>query len=315
MKFLIIDSHKGNHSTPQNLHWLNAYKIQQDLISKGHAVDLIWSYPDVNDNIRTGYDAIIFNHASRYSYISDEWLHKNNDAKLFYITNEYNLGEPLILWSWVKHHDMKFHVIANHDMSASKVVKKYVDSWNVVNLNTLIVEDKPIVSTDEFFGFEKQHCIYYGTFRKDRTKYFQKYLTGNVKISTHAKNYSKFRDIGVTGPFCDRIDWSGSGLSNYKTLLYIEDESTHDNYNFLANRFYEALNYDVFPLFDKSCINTLRKCHYDIPKCAVVDNVDELLYVTKNIPVAYIPYLDCWRYEAKQEKYSVLQQITQLVTS
>lgn len=315
MKFLIIDSHKGNHSTPQNLHWLNAYKIQQDLISKGHAVDLIWSYPDVNDNIRTGYDAIIFNHASRYSYISDEWLHKNNDAKLFYITNEYNLGEPLILWSWVKHHDMKFHVIANHDMSASKVVKKYVDSWNVVNLNTLIVEDKPIVSTDEFFGFEKQHCIYYGTFRKDRTKYFQKYLTGNVKISTHAKNYSKFRDIGVTGPFCDRIDWSGSGLSNYKTLLYIEDESTHDNYNFLANRFYEALNYDVFPLFDKSCINTLRKCHYDIPKYAVVDNVDELLYVTKNIPESYIPYLDCWRYEALKEKQTVLQHITQLVTS
>lgn len=315
MKFLIIDSHKGNHSTPQNLHWLNAYKIQQHLISNGHTVDLIWSYPDVNENICTGYDVIIFNHASRYSYISDEWLHKNKDAKLFYVTNEYNLGEPLILWSWVKQHDIKFDVIANHEMSASKVVKKYVNSWTVLNLNTLIVENEPIVSTDEFFGFEKQHCIYYGTFRKDRTKYFQKYLNGQVLISTHAKNYSKFRDINVHGPFCDRIDWSGSGLSNYKTLLYIEDESTHDNYNFLANRFYEALNYNVFPLFDRSCINTIEKSGYDIPQYALVDNVYELLYITNHLPDSYSSYLDSWQYQAKQEKYSVLQQITQLVTS
>lgn len=315
MKFLIIDSHKGNQSTPQNLHWLNADKLRKHLQSLHHEVDLIWSYPSVNDTISDGYDCIIFNHASRYSYISDEWLHKNKDAKLFYITNEYNLGEPLILWSWVKQHDIKFHVIANHDMSASKVVKKYVDSWNVVNLNTLIVENDPTVSTDEFFGFEKQHCVYYGTFRKDRTKYFQKYLTGQVIVSTHAKNHSKFRDIQVHGPFCDRIDWSGSGLSNYKTLLYIEDESTHDNYNFLANRFYEALNYNVFPLFDKSCLNTIKKSNYDIPDYAVVDNIDEVLYITNHLPDSHTDYLDMWRSKAIQEKHTVLQHITQLVTT
>lgn len=315
MKILIIDSHKGNHSTPQNLHWLNADKLRKHLQSLYHDVDLIWSYPEVNENIRTGYEVIIFNHASRYAFISDEWLQKNPNAKLFYITNEYNLGEPVILWSWVKQHDMKFNVIANHDMSASKVVKKYVNTWNIVNLNALIVENEPIVSTKEFFGFEKRRCIYYGTFRKGRTKYFQKYLNGNVIISTHAKNYSKFIDIGVTGPFYDRIDWSGAGLSDYKTLLYIEDESTHTNYNFLANRFYEALNYNVFPLFDTSCVNTIRKSEYDIPSCALVDNVDELLYITDNIPVSYIPYLDCWRSQAVKEKTSVLQHITHLVTS
>lgn len=315
MKLLIIDSHKGNHSRPQNLHWLNAYKIQQHLIMSGHTVDLIWSYPEVNENIRTGYDAIIFNHASRYSYISDEYLTKNPTAKLFYITNEYNLGEPLILWSLAKTHGIQFDVIANHDMSASKVVKKYVNNWYVCNLNTLIVEQQTQFKTNNFFEFEKQNCVYYGTFRKDRTKYFQKYLNGNIVVSTHAKNYSKFKSIGVTGPFCDRIDWSTDGLSLYKTSLYIEDESTHTNYNFLANRFYEALNYNVFPLFDVACKNTLEKSGYTIPSYAVVDNPEEAVYITKNLPEEHTGVLNGWRTQAIQEKDSVLQHITKLVTT
>ena len=77
MKFLIVDSHKGNQSIPQNLHWLNADKIRNHLVALGHEVNLIWSYPTINDAVIGGYDAIIFNHASRYSYISEEWLEKN----------------------------------------------------------------------------------------------------------------------------------------------------------------------------------------------------------------------------------------------
>lgn len=315
MKFLIIDSHKGNHSTPQNLHWLNAYKIQQHLISEGHSVDLIWSYPSVNDNIAGGYDCIIFNHASRYSYISDEWLYKNPDAKLLYITNEYNLGEPLILWTRAKKYGIKFDVIANHDMSASKVVKKYVNSWTVLNLNTLIVENESQVTSHDFFEVEKQNCIYYGTFRKDRTEYFQKYLTGNILVSTHAKNYSKFNSIGVTGPFCDRIDWDTDGLSSYKTSLYIEDKSTHMNYNFLANRFYEALNYGVFPLFDAACKNTIELSGYTIPDYAIVDNSNEALYITNHLPDSHQEFLSTWRSMAIQEKELVLKHITKLVTT
>lgn len=314
MKFLIIDSHKGNQSIPQNLHWLNADKLRRHLLTLGHTVDLIWSYPSVNENVSGGYDCIIFNHASRYSYISEEWLHKNKNAKLFYVTNEYNLGEPLILWTLAKTQGVKFNVIANHDMSASKVVKKYVNEWTVLNLNTLIVENTPYEPDDSFFGFEKKHCIYYGTFRKDRTKYFQQYLRGNILISTHAKNHSKFESIGVNGPFCDRIDWSSSGLSSYKTLLYIEDESTHINYNFLANRFYEALNYNVFPLFDVSCKNTIDLSGYEIPSYAMVDNSDHVVYITNHLPESSNMYIKTWRERAVKEKENVLQQITNLVT-
>lgn len=315
MKFLIIDSHKGNQSIPQNLHWLNADKIRNHLKSVGHDVDLIWSYPSVNDNIVSGYDAIIFNHASRYSYISDEWLVKNSNAKLFYTLNDYNLGEPVMLWSWVKKHGIKYDVIANHQADASKVVTKYVDKWNVVNMNSLITEDTIKSNEHNFFSYEKANCIYYGTFRRDRTKYFQKYLTGEIVISTHAKNRSKFESIGVHGPFCNRIDWNSGELGNYKTLLYIEDETTHVDYSCLANRFYEAINCDVFPLFDTSCANTIRMSGYDIPEYAMVDSPADVVYITKHLPETHTSYMSSWRTMAIQERNDTLDSITKLVTS
>jgi hypothetical protein len=315
MKILIIDSHKGgDNEQPQNLHWLNADRLRNYFISQGHPTDLIWSYPSVNDNIRTGYDVIIFSHASRYSYVSTEWLSKNKQARLFYITNEYNLGEPVMLWRWVKDNDIKYNVIANHEGAASKVVLKYVDNWNILNLNALIIEPLKVAPTNSFFEFERTGCIYYGSFRKDRVKYFQKYLTGKVVISTHIKNRKKFVDSGITGPFGDRIDWNSVGLTNYKTLLYIEDESTHTNYNYLANRFYEGLIYNTFPIFDAACKNTLELSGYDIPDFAVVDSPEELLYITEHLPDNHTDILHQWREQAFIEKQTILKNILQLVS-
>jgi len=315
MKVLIIDSHKGNQSIPQNLHWLNADKIRNHLVSLGHEVNLIWSYPSVNDNIVGGYDAIIFNHASRYSYISDEWLLKNKNAKLFYTLNDYNLGEPILLWSWVKKHGIKYDVIANHQGDASKVVTKYVDNWNIVNMNSLITENEIQGNQHSFFSYEKSNCIYYGTFRRDRIKYFKQYLTGEIVISTHAKNRSKFENVGVAGPFCDRINWNTGDLAMYKTLLYIEDETTHVDYSCLANRFYEAVNYDVFPIFDAGCRNTIHMSGYDVPDYAIVDNPTDAMYITTNLPTSHTEYMQSWRIKAIQERDFALDSIAKLVTS
>jgi hypothetical protein len=315
MKFLIIDSHKGNQSIPQNLHWLNANKIRNHLVSLGHEVKLIWSYPSVNDGITGGYDAIIFNHASRYSYIDEAWLETNKNAKLYYTLNDYNLGEPILLWSWVKKHGIKYDVIANHQADASKVVTKYVNKWNVVNMNSLITENTVQGNKHAFFSYEKANCIYYGTFRRDRIKYFTKYLTGEIVISTHAKNRSKFENIGVTGPFCDRMDWNTGDLGNYKTLLYIEDETTHVDYSCLANRFYEAVNYDVFPLFDESCRNTIKMSGYDVPEYAIIDSPSKAMYITNNLPDSHTEYLRSWRTQAIQERDATLNSIAKLVTS
>lgn len=310
MKFLIIDSHKGSLKEPQNLHWLNAKQIKDFLVELGHEVDLVWSYPTVNEEIKSGYDRIIFNHASHYSYVDYAWLQASPDAKLFYITNELLLGEPRALWMDIKN-GRPYEVIANHPANVSKVVKKYVSQWHLVNLNSLIICDKSIDCDDK-----NNQCIYYGSYRSGRVSSFQKLLRNDVVISTHAKNREKFKTIGINGPFIDRLNWTKHDLAKYSYSLYIEDDVTHTNYNYLANRFYEAINNNVIPLFDAECEQTLQKSRYNFPTELIINSAEEIKQkITNNlIDFPKLEYLQQWRNTALEEKKQALQQITALIS-
>jgi hypothetical protein len=305
MKTLVIDSHKGGPKLSNNLHLLNAKTISDHL-----GADLIWSYEGVNDSIKSGYDAIIFNHASHYSFVDYKWLEESPNAKLFYITNEYNLGEPRALWMAVKR-GRKYDVIANHSHEPSKVVMKYVDKWNILNLNSLIHSP---VKTDIS---SKNDIIYHGSFRADRAKYFNKYLSADVIVSTHQKNREKFLKAGVkTEKFIDRIKWDKDGLAPYLCSLYIEDEKTHTYYNHLANRFYESLNYNVIPLFSEECLNTIELSKYPITTDLIFSNPDQLkerYKFVKNNRDYMIQLLVNWDMKAAQEKKKVLDDIKYLV--
>lgn len=299
MKVLVIDSHKSTKPTPaNNLHWINAKQIADHFDG-----DLIWSYKGVNDEIKSGYDAIIFVHASMYSFVDYAWLEASPDAQIFYITNEYNLGEPRILWMAAKA-GRKYDVIANHPQAASKVVNKYVNSWHITNLNSLCVKLHHIGVKD------KDKAIYYGSFRKNRTKYFQKYLgSEDIIVSSHKKNHAKFQDLEIDPEFIPRVNWSKEGLKPYKYSLYIEDEKTHVHYNYLANRFYESLCYGVVPFFDKSCLGTIEKSGYDIGEEYIIDSVDELTAKLKNPP----PFRPDWMRMALTEKAQCLSGIGAII--
>ena len=304
MKILIINSHKGTqHGIPQNMHWQNS-KILSDYLK----ADLIWSYPDVNNNIKSNYDAIVFVHASHYSYTDYQWLEQSPNAKLFYITNEYNLGEPRTLWMAVKN-GRKYDVIANHPHKASKVVMKYVDNWQVLNINSLVYNPKKQDKELTIFNSERSGCIYYGSFRKDRLKYFKKYLNDNVILSTHSKNTNKFIDAGATSKIKNRVDWLKEGLFPYKHSLYIEDEKTHIYYNYLANRFYEALNYDCVTLFSNECKNTVDISGYNIPKEYFIKDSSEIQ------KKEHLSILDEWHSMAMKEKNDTLKKISDIIKS
>jgi len=304
MRLLVIDSHKSTKKTPaNNLHWLNSKQI----VDKFNG-DLIWSYDGVNDDIKGDYDVIVFVHASRYSFVDREWLRKSPNARLFFVTNEYNLGEPYILWHTLKE-GRRYEVIANHPAAASKVVQKYVNKWHIVNLNALCVDPKPVTTGDKEITAQ---VLYYGSFRKDRAKYFQKYFNSPlVIVSSHKKNHEKFHNIGVKPNFIKRVNWSKEGLTPYGLSLYIEDEKTHTHYNYLANRFYEALNYGVVPIFDASCKNTLSRCGYEIGDEYVVDSEADLVQATKCPPPIQLD----WIGQARNEKVSVLKQIEDIISS
>src|ERR1051326_4504517 len=312
-KILIIDSHKSSSNKPAtNLHWLNAKLLANHLNA-----DLIWSYPTVNDSIKSGYDKIIFVHASAYSYVDFKWLEQSPDAKLYFITNEFNLGESRILWIAIKQ-GRRYEVIANHPPEPSKVVKKYTTAWHNVNLNALSFN--PVCEMNPTAGYINQvhgiaigierKCIYYGSFRKDRIPSFQKYLHAPVILSTHSKNEQKFRDIGVDSEIRKRIDWNSNDLQQYQFSLYIEDETTHKYYNYLANRFYEALNYGLVPIFTSECKDTIEKSGYNIPSDLVVDSLEQLIDVMKD---DYGCLLSGWKLKAQQEKDEVLKELSSIL--
>lgn len=302
MKILIIDSHKGTEKgIPQNMHWQNS-KILADYFN----ADLIWSYPNVNENIKQGYDIIIFVHASHYAYTDYKWLQESPDAKLFYITNEYNLGEPRTLWLAAKE-GRKYEVIANHPHEASKVVMKYVNEWHNLNINALVYSPKKRVEEISLFNPARSGCIYYGSFRKDRSAYFKKYLDENVLLSTHSKNIDKFRNAGAASQIGSRIDWEKQGLFPYKQTLYIEDEKTHTYYNYLANRFYEALNYGCTPIFSNECRKTVELSGYKITDEYFISSSKELIHKE------YLTCLQEWHDMASEEKQDALSQISKII--
>lgn len=310
MKVLVIDSHKSSKPTPaNNLHWINA-----KIIADRFGGDLIWSYPTVNDNIKSGYDIIIFVHASMYSFVDYAWLEASPNAKIFHVTNEYNLGEPRILWMAVKA-GRRYNVIANHEAKPSKLVGKYIDDWNIVNLNALCINPEliEINKSNNIEGdFEEDKALYYGSFRKGRIKYFEKYFNSpSMIVSSHKKNHEKFHKIDVKPEFITRINWSKDGLSKYLYSLYIEDEKTHTYYNFLANRFYEALNYQVIPLFDASCANTLNRCGYNIGPEYIINSPEELAAKIQDPPEFKLTWID----QAIDEKESVLNKIDNIIRS
>lgn len=310
-RILVIDSHRSSNGKPQeNLHWKNAKAIADHL----HA-DLIWSYPQVNHDVKSGYDSIIFVHASHYSYTDYKWLELSPKAALFYVVNEYNLGEPRTLWTAAKD-GRNYTVIANHPSEASKVVQKYVSEWKICNLNAISYNPSvPVKSKSGLFRLQQGGCVYYGNYRSDRKKYFVKYLNrdGVVTLSTSSKNEDKFRAAGINCRMFGRIIWppKGEGLKKWKCSLYLEDETTHVHYNFLANRFYEALNQNVRPVFDQSCHGTVRKSGYPIDDSNFVDGTPELRTLVKSTSNWSAPRQ--WHKAAMEEKASVLEFIRKTV--
>ena len=296
MKTLVIDSHKGSpHTTPDNLHWKNA-----KMIADAVGGDLIWSYEGVNDTITGGYDNIVFVHASAYDFTDYAWLQASPEARLFYVTNEYNLGEPRKLWMAAKL-GRRYSVIANHPAKASKVVQKYVKDWHILNLNALCYERHETPQRTDI----PRSVVYYGSFRKDRISYYKKYLQewGTVWVSTHAKNRDKYTTLGCEGPFVNRLKIGDGELANYGYSLYIEDVKTHTYYNYLANRFYESLSWNVLPLFDESCRRTVELSGY--PDATFITHPSEIASLYDCSPT--IP--DSWHALANAERVATLEAI------
>ena len=231
-------------------------------LSKYLNCDLLLIQSDFLKALNKNYDVLILSYGSGYAPFNliAELFKKNKEAKKFWLTNEYNL---VPITSIMKY---KHSIIGNFD---KQPYKKNVEDFFTLNLN-LLLSKAPNEIKDK-----KYDCIYYGTFRVYRNKYFVKYLQNEIYLSTSSKNFKKFKHIGCTPKFIGKLNWieGKETLNLFKYQLYIEDEKTHNNFNNLANRYYEAGFCNNVVFFDVNCRNTINKSELSYYKEQVEDYI------------------------------------------
>lgn len=236
----------------------------------------------------------------------ERFMNWNENSDIYWMINEYNLVPNSTFARIFK--ERGFTLICNHERSdkLSEPLRNAIKERHMINLNVFAYRA----------GIKKaektRDCIYYGTFRPDRVKYFKKYLdNSSIYVSTTIKNIPKWRAAGISpARVIDKLEWGNvPQLGSYKASLYIEDEHTHTNFNFLADRFYEALSCDVQLLFDRSCLNTIRKSFYEESLFVLVDSVEDVERVceanqrdTKTLVAEYLKE----RAEVEREINSIL---------
>jgi len=263
MNIAILDVRKGNRD-PKNsitISYRNLLELKREL-----SADLFVSIHDIN--FIKHYDVIIcgFGSTSTEAVESTKFINKNKSARIIWLVGEYEQSTFAPLF----YSKRRFDVVKNfeHNLKHKNANKQYL-----ININTLIVR-KPNKQVQK-----KYDCLYWGRWRPGREKYFKEYLQEGVYLSTSSKNMKKFIFAGCNPLFLNSMKWDykREALNNFRYSIYLEDEFTHNNYNCLANRYYEALFCNVVQFFDISCANTIKKSLIDLDHFFIVQSKEELI--------------------------------------
>lgn len=248
LNILIIET-VPRAKNPIDAHVRNALAMQKELRIRGHNVDTLF-IEESSKRFQKKYDVILVSYATQYPFIDniDAIEAANEDTPWGWITNEYNLRPNAFAYTIFKRR--RSFLLCNYELGSVKFA--CFDKEYSVNLNPLLFQDMPKARKTLDF-------IYYGTYRPDREPYFKKYFTEKVYLSTSTKNHKKFLHIGCTARPIKKFAWNSPALLNFRYSLYIEDTFTHNNFNNMANRYYESLACRCVLLFDKSCVGTLKQ--------------------------------------------------------
>jgi hypothetical protein len=250
MKIALIDGKK----TKVNLSERKAVNFRNLVLLKNELnAELLTSYEDLKRNINTIYDVVILGFGSPSTEINITKNIINNSKKAIFISGEYEQQTSPPLWYSNKNYD----VVKNYESLgklAGKTNGRILKTYEL-NLNLLIAKEPNQLSE------KKYDCVYYGRWREDRAKYFKKYIQNGMYLSTSTKNMKKFKHAGCNPKYLDTISWEErkETLNLFRYSLYIEDEYTHNVFNNLANRWYEAGFCNNVVFFDVNCWNTIRK--------------------------------------------------------
>ena len=244
MNIAVIEVYPNKKMHLSNM--IDAHLRNSYIISKELNADLLCAESDFVKALKKEYDILILGYASGYApfKLIRKLVEKNKDAKKYVISNEYDKNEYIGGFK-------PFEAIVNYEKCNNNQSLK----THVLNLNLLLSKQANDLNK------KKYDCIYYGTFRKNRAIYFQKYLQADIFVSSSNKNFKKYKNAGANPRYIKKMSWQGEKetLNNFKYSLYIEDVYTHNVFNNLANRWYEAGFCNCVVFFDINCWNTIRK--------------------------------------------------------
>ena len=228
--------------------YIDAHLRNSITISKYLNCDLLLVERDFLNAFKKKYNILILSYGSFYAPFNliNELFKRNKNAKKFWLTNEYNLRSIKSIG------DYKHSIIGNFE---KQPYTKNVLNYYSINLNLLLSKLPNELKN------KKYDCIYYGTFRVGRIKYFERYIQNDIYLSTSSKNFKKFKHIGCNPKFITKLNWIATKetLNLFKYQLYLEDDHTHTDFNNLANRYYEAGFCNNVVFFDVNCRNTINK--------------------------------------------------------
>lgn len=293
---------RSNEPEPANPKWRVVKAMADEL-----EADLAWRSPKTSHEPPLGgYDVLVFNRVMPDVKDNAAWLEANPDATIFHITNDYLVGGgPMYLPA--KMLKRQVHVIANYPRPLSKFASHLADTWTEVNLNALLYEPDRTKPNNIRRG---ARCVYYGAWRPERLATCQKYLTGHVDLALRDGFRQFFEAAGWTGPFVPEVDWRGEGLYRWHSSLYLWNFEVNGQYRFLTNRFYEALSYDLYPIFPEEARWVFERSGYPIPPELVVHHADEIPQANT---YENTELMQAWRHQAADERDSVLETIRRTI--
>lgn len=138
--------------------------------------------------------------------------------------------------------------------------REYADKTpqsRLINWNQLMW--KPDVGS---WSPDGEDLFYYGSYRKDREVYFDKYFlnpTVPVWVSAMGKKFDKYRSDKVYVEDRTPLNRFFVELGRHGLGLYIEDRRSHVRYHSPSSRFYEMLSAGLPMVFDSHCEGMLKR--------------------------------------------------------
>lgn len=110
-----------------------------------------------------------------------------------------------------------------------------------------------------------EDLFYYGSFRENRRRYFDRYFASPGVPTTVSSPSKKFPENYPKITVVDKLPVGTltEELARHGMGLYLEDRASHSHYHSPPNRFYEMLSAGIPILFQPECGGSLRRGGYD----------------------------------------------------